>query len=314
MAQRVATPQGTKRRYPGFSSPPGLHAEEPDARRPPYPPPGSMGGLQAPQVGVAVVTIDMFRDYQRQVAASFDRQSSQIASLQNRVQAIEGRIQSLEDAEDMAIDAVREIRDGVIPRVEQHHESLDTLTVAVTRQNTILEALGSLGQEFRANQGRDAVRPGQPAWRPGPLGGSGGSVSGSASDQTKSTMEDLKGQLTRSFASLAEHDRRLGENDKHLENSNHRLSAHDRHLTELQRRIGEHDTRLASHDRHLSDHNTRLGAHDRGFVENNNRLVTCEGHLRDHDVCVAKHNERMGALDKVDEQQSCRTTSSAWSH
>ncbi|KAI1122689.1 hypothetical protein F5Y10DRAFT_69043 [Nemania abortiva] len=300
MAQRVATPQGTKRRYPGFSSPPGLHAEEPEARRPPYPPPGSMGGLQAPQVGVAVVTIDMFRDYQRQVAASFERQSNQLVALQGRVQAIEGRIQSLEDAEDMAIDAVREIRDGVIPRVEQHHESLAALTEAATRQNTILETLGTLGQELRANQGRDAARPGQLAWRPGPLGGAG--------DQTKSTMEDLKAQLTRSFASLAEHDRRLGENDRHLAENNSRLGTHDRHLTDLERRVGDHDTRLAAHDRHLSDHNTRLGAHDRGFVENNGRLGSCEAHLRNHDVCVAKHNERMGTLDKVDEQLNGRIT------
>ncbi|KAI1422338.1 hypothetical protein F5Y12DRAFT_717451 [Xylaria sp. FL1777] len=291
MAQRVATPQGVKRRYPGFSSPPGLHVEEPDGRRPPYPPPGSMGGLQAPQVGVAVVTIDMFREYQRQVATSFDRHSSQIALLQERVQSIEGRVQSLEDAEDMAIDAVREIRDGVIPRVEQHHESLETLTVAVARQNTIIDAWGNLGQEFRASQSRDSARPGQLTWRPGPLGG--------ASDQTKSAMEDLKAQVTRSFASLAEHDRHLVENDAHL-------GTHDRHLTDHERRVGEHDTRLAAHDRHLSDHNTRLAAHDRHFGEQNARLGGYEGHLRDHDVCVAKHNDRMGALDKANEQLSSR--------
>ncbi|KAI0914485.1 hypothetical protein F4823DRAFT_357602 [Ustulina deusta] len=291
MAQRVGTPQGAKRRYPGFSSPPGLHVEESESRRPPYPPPGSMGGLQAPQVGVAVVTIDMFREYQRQVATNFERQGSQIALLQERVQSIEGRIQSLEDAEDMAIDAVREIRDGVIPRVEQHHESLDTLTVAVTRQNTIIDAWGNLGQEFRANQSRDSARPSQLTWRPGPLGG--------ASDQAKSAMEDLKAQVTRSFASLAEHDRRLGENDAHL-------GTHDRHLTDHERRVGEHDTRLATHDRHLGDHNTRLGAHDRLFGEHNVRLGVHEGHLRDHDVCVAKHNDRMGALDKANEQLNGR--------
>ncbi|TRX93334.1 hypothetical protein FHL15_005913 [Xylaria flabelliformis] len=65
MAQRVATPQGTKRRHPGFSSPPGLHTNEDKNRSHPYPPPGTiaMGGLQAPQVGVAVITIDMFREY-----------------------------------------------------------------------------------------------------------------------------------------------------------------------------------------------------------------------------------------------------------
>ncbi|GAW19222.1 hypothetical protein ANO14919_087070 [Xylariales sp. No.14919] len=291
MAQRVATPQGAKRRYPGFSSPPGLHAEESESRRPPYPPPGSMGGLQAPQVGVSVVTIDMFREYQRQVAANFERQGSQIALLQERVQSMEGRIQSLEDAEDMAIDAVREIRDGVIPRVEQNKESLETLTVAVTRQNTIIDAWGSLGQEFRANQGRDSARPGQLAWRPGPLGGAG--------DQTKSALEEMKTQLTRSFASLAEHDRRLAENDSHL-------GTHGRHLTDHERRVGEHDTRLAAHDRHLGDHSTRIGAHDRHFGEQNARLGVHEGHLRDHDVCVAKHNDRMGALDKANEQLNGR--------
>ncbi|KAF2968861.1 hypothetical protein GQX73_g4681 [Xylaria multiplex] len=268
MAQRVTTPQGAKRRYPGFSSPPGLHAEEPESRRPPYPPPGSMGGLQAPQVGVAVVTIDMFREYQRQVATNFERQGSQIALLQERVQSIEGRIQSLEDAEDMAIDAVREIRDGIIPRVEQNKESLETLTVAVTRQNTIIDALGSLGQEFRANQSRDSARPSQLAWRPGPLGG--------ASDQTKSAMDDLKAQLTRNFASLAEHDRHLAENDA-------RLGTHERHLTDHERRRTI-DT--------LGSTMRALGAH--------------EGHLRDHDVCVAKHNDRMGALDKVNEQLNTR--------
>ncbi|KAI1351620.1 hypothetical protein F5Y01DRAFT_110804 [Xylaria sp. FL0043] len=291
MAQRVTTPQGTKRRYPGFSSPPGLQVEEPEGRRPPYPPPGSMGGLQAPQVGVAVVTIDMFREYQMQVATSFERQSKQINLLQERVHSIEGRIQSLEDAEDMAIDAVREIRDGVIPRVEKHHESLDNLTVAVTRQNSIIDAWGNLGQEFRASQGRDSARPGQLAWRPGPLGG--------ANDQTKSAMDDLKAQVTRSFASLAEHDRRLGENDAHL-------GTHDRHLTDLERRVGEHDTRLAAHDRHLSEHNTHIAAHDRLFGEQNARLGVHEGHLRDHDVCVAKHNDRIGALDKANEQLNGR--------
>ncbi|KAI0816460.1 hypothetical protein GGR55DRAFT_237273 [Xylaria sp. FL0064] len=288
MAQRVTTPQGTKRRYPGFS-PPELQVEEPEGRRPPYPPPGSMGGLQAPQVGVAVVTIDMFREYQMQVATSFERQSKQINLLQERVHSIEGRIQSLEDAEDMAIDAVREIRDGVIPRVEKHHESLDNLTVAVTRQNSIIDAWGNLGQEFRASQGRDSARPGQLAWRPGPLGG--------ANDQTKSAMDDLKAQVTRSFASLAEHDRRLGENDAHL-------GTHDRHLTDLERRVGEHDTRLAAHDRHLSEHNTHIAAHDRLFGEQNARLGVYEGHLRDHDVCVAKHNDRIGALDKANKQVS----------
>ncbi|KAI1110720.1 hypothetical protein F5Y14DRAFT_443757 [Nemania sp. NC0429] len=291
MAQRVATPQGTKRRYPGFSSPPGLHAEEPDSRRPPYPPPpppGSMGGLQAPQVGVAVVTIDMFRDYQRQVAGNFERQGNQIAHLQGRLQSIEGRLQSLEDAEDMAIDAVREIRDALVPRVDQHHESLDTLTSAVARQNTIIETLGSLGQEFRANQGRDAVRTSQSAWRPGPLGG--------ASDQqTKGAVDDLKAQLTRSFASLAEHDRRLGEHEA-------RLGVHDRHLTDYERSVGDHNTRLAAHDKHLGEHNTRLGGHDRQFAEHNARLVVDEGHLRNHDMCVAKHNERLGLLDKGNDQ------------
>ncbi|KAI0969322.1 hypothetical protein F4678DRAFT_171185 [Xylaria arbuscula] len=286
MAQRVATPQGTKRRYPGFSSSPGLHMEDPETRRPPYPPPGSMGGLQAPQVGVAVVTIDMFREFQRQVASNFERQNSQITLLQERVQSIEGRVQSLEDAEDMAIDAVREIRDGVIPRVEQHHESLDSLTAAVTHQTNIIDAWGSLGQEFRANQSRDSVRPSPLTWRPGPLGG--------ASDQAKNAIEDLKTQITRSFASLAEHDRRLGEIDAHL-------GTHDRHLTDHERRVGEHDTRLSGHERHLSDHNTRFGAHDRHFGEQNARLGVHEGHLRDHDVCVAKHNDRMGALDKAND-------------
>ncbi|KAI3336832.1 hypothetical protein HD806DRAFT_19366 [Xylariaceae sp. AK1471] len=288
MAQRLATPQGTKRRYPGFSSPPGLHAEESEPRRPPYPPPASasMGGLQAPQVGVAVVTIDMFREFQRQIATTFDLHGKQIVALQERVQSIEGRVQSLEDAEDLAIDAVREIRDSVMPRVQQHGESLETLTAAVTRQNTIVDALGSLGQEFRANQSRDAVRPGQLAWRPGPLGG--------ATDQTKSTLDELKTQLTRSFASLAEHDRRLGENDG-------RLSAHERHLTEHERRFAEHDKGLAAYDRHLGDHSTRLGAHDRHFVEHDARLGAHERHLIEHDAGLGKHSGHLGALDKANE-------------
>lgn len=247
-----------------------------------------MGGLQAPQVGVAVVTIDMFRDHQRQVAASFERQNNQIALLQGRLQSIEGRLQSFEDAEDMAIDAVREIRDGVIPRVERHHERLENLTTAVAHQTTIIEALGSLGQEFRANQGRDAARAGQSAWRPGPLGGV-------SDQQTKTAVDDLKAQLTRSFATLAEHDRNLGELDA-------RLGARDRHLTDHERSVGEHNTRLAAHDRHLGEHNTRLGTHDRQFAEHNARLVADEGHLRNHDVCVAKHNERLGLLDKAKEQ------------
>ncbi|KAI3328251.1 hypothetical protein F4824DRAFT_154866 [Ustulina deusta] len=61
----------------------------------------------------------MFLEHQKQA-------TQQIALLQERVQ-------SLEDAEDMAIDAVREIRDGVIPRVEQHHESLEALAAAINR-------------------------------------------------------------------------------------------------------------------------------------------------------------------------------------
>ncbi|KAI0476884.1 hypothetical protein F4859DRAFT_514215 [Xylaria cf. heliscus] len=274
MAQRVATPQGTKRRHPGFSSPPGLHADDPENRRPPYPPPGVMGGLQAPQVGVAVVTIDMFREYQRQVATSFDRQGRDIAQLQERVQAMEGRIQSLEEAEDMAIDAVRQIRDTVMPRVDQHQESLDNLASAVTRQNTIIDAFGHLGQELRANQGRDAARPSQLAWRPGPLGGPG--------DQTKSIVEDLKAQLTRSFASLAEHDRRLRDTDT-------RLEAHDTHLTDHDRRIGEHVAHLTAHDRHLGDLNTHC-------AEYNGRLG---GY-------VTGHSERLETLNKVNEQLNGR--------
>ncbi|KAI1755508.1 hypothetical protein F4782DRAFT_407623 [Xylaria castorea] len=267
MAQRVATPQGTKRRHPGFSSPPGLHTDESENRRPPYPPPGTMGGLQAPQVGVAVVTIDMFREYQRQVATNFERQGGQVALLQERCQSMEGRIQSLEEAEDMAIDAVRQIRDTVMPRVEQHQQSLNDLTSAVARQNTIIDALGNLGQEFRANQGRDATRPSQLAWRPGPLGGPG--------DQTKTIVEDLKAQSTRSFASLAEHDRRLRDIDT-------RLEAHDTHLTGHERRIGEHDAHLTAHDRHLGDLNTHC-------AEYNGRLGNY----------VAANNERLEALNKV---------------
>ncbi|KAI1365166.1 hypothetical protein F5Y08DRAFT_187641 [Xylaria arbuscula] len=289
MAQRVATPQGAKRNFADFFSGPGLHVEEVDNRRPPYPPPGSMGGLQAPQVGVSVVTIDMFREYQRQVAASFEQQNNQISNLQKRVQSIENRVQSLEDAEDMAIDAVRQIRDSVIPRVDQHHETLESLSAAMTRHDNIIEAWGNLGQEFRANQSRDSTRPSP--WRPGPLGG--------ANDQTKSAMEDLRSQVTRSFASLAEHDRRLGENDA-------RLATYDRHLTERDRRVGECEARLQAYERHLTEHNTRLGAHDMHFGEHNTRLGVQEVHLREHDVCVAKHNDRMGALDKANEQLSGR--------
>lgn len=212
-----------------------------------------MGGLQAPQVGVAVVTIDMFRDYQRQVATSFERQGSQIALLQERVQSMEGRIQSLEDAEDMAIDAVRQIRDTVMPRVDQHQESLDSLTSAVARQNSIIGEFGNLGQELRANQGRDAARPSQLAWRPGPLGGSG--------DQTKSIIEDLKAQLTRSFAALAEHDRRLRDTDTRLEAHDAHLTAHDRHLGDLNTHCAEYNGRLGSY---VAGHSERLEALNKG--------------------------------------------------
>jgi hypothetical protein len=245
-----------------------------------------MGSLQAPQVGVAVVTIDMFREFQRHIATTFDLQKHQIVALQERVQSIEGRVQSLEDAEDMAIDAVREIRDTIMPRVQQHDESLETLTAAITRQNAIVDALGSLGQEFRANQSRDPVRPAQLAWRPGPLGG--------ATDQTKSTLDEVKTQLTRSFASLAEHDRHLGENDD-------RLSAHERHLTEHERRFADHDKGLAAHDRHLGDHGTRLGTHDRHFAEHDARLGVHERHLLEHDAGLGKYSGHLGALDKANE-------------
>jgi chromosome segregation ATPase len=252
-----------------------------------------MSGLQAPQVGVAVVTVDMFREYQRQVATTFELHGNQIAMLKERVQTMEGRIQSLEDAEDMAIDAVREIRDEMFPRIQEHHDKLDTLTVAVARQNTILDALGSIGQELRANQNRDAARPGQLAWRPGPLGG--------GNDQMKSTLEDFKSQLARSFASLAEHDRRLGENDT-------RLGTHDRHLTEHDSRLGEHNKGLqehskglAAHDRHLAEHNIRLATHDRHFAEHDARLGAHERHLREHDACLGDHGGHLGALDKTND-------------
>ncbi|KAI1742296.1 hypothetical protein F4680DRAFT_446362 [Xylaria scruposa] len=276
MAQRVATPQGTKRRHPGFSSPPGLHTDETENRRPPYPPPGAMtmGGLQAPQVGVAVVTIDMFREYQRQVATNFDRQGSQIALLQERCQSLEGRIHSLEDAEDMAIDAVRQIRDTMMPRVEQFEQRLENMASIVTRHNSIIDTFGSLGQEFRANQSRDATRPSQLAWRPGPLGAPG--------DQTKSIVEELKTQSTRSFASLAEHDRRLRDIDT-------RLEAHDTHLTGHERRIGDHDAHLTAHNKHLGDLNTHC-------AEYNGRLGNY----------VAANNERLEGLNKVNEQLNGR--------
>ena len=192
----------------------------------------------------------------------------------------------------MAIDAVREIRDRVIARVDGHHETLESLSGAMARHDNIIEAWGNLGQEFRANQSRDSTRPSP--WRPGPLGG--------PNDQAKGAIEDLKAQVTRSFASLAEHDRRLGENDA-------RLASVDRHLTERDRRMSEHDAVLQLHDRHIGEHNTRLGAHDRHFGEHNTRLGVQEGHLRDHDVCVAKHNDRMGALDKANEQVSLPTES-----
>ncbi|KAI0199616.1 hypothetical protein F4808DRAFT_210668 [Astrocystis sublimbata] len=279
MAQRVTTPQGTKRRHPGNFSPPGLHADESENRRPQYPPPpppGAMSGLQAPQMGVAVLTIDMFREYQRQVATSFERHGSLIAQLQERVQTMEGRVQSLEEAEDMAIDAVRQIRNTIMPRVDQHQESLDQLSTAVTRQNTIIDTFADLGQEMRATQNRDVARPNQLAWRPGPLGGPG--------DQTKSIVEDLKAQITRSFASLAEHDGRLRDTDT-------RFEAYDRHLLGHERRIGEHDAHLTAHDRYLGDLNTH-------FADYNGRLVN-------H---VTASNERLEALHKGNEQLTGRVT------
>jgi len=242
-----------------------------------------MTGHKAPQVGVAVVTVDMFREYQKHVASTFDLQNSQIAVLQERVQALEGRIQSLEDAEDLAIDAVREIRDNVIPRVEQHHQSLDSLSSAVNRQNTILEALGNLGQELRAGQGRDAMRPGQLAWRPGPLGG--------PTDHIKGTVDEIKTQLTRSFASLAEHDR-------HLKESDTRLGTHERHLTEHERRFADHEARLAAHERHIGEHNTRSATHFRDFEAH---LGAHERLLRENEKRLVEHNERLGALDKTND-------------
>ncbi|KAI2637406.1 hypothetical protein GGS21DRAFT_476393 [Xylaria nigripes] len=293
MAQNPATSQGTKRRYSGFSSPQTLHADEPEPRRLPHPPLGAIGALQAPQVGVTVVTVDMFREYQSQVLASFERQSNQIALLQERTQVLEGRIQSLEDAEDMAIDAVREIRDGVLPRVEQHQEGLDAISAAVARHNTLLEVLRSQDSDFRPSQGRDAARPNQLSWRPGPLGGTG--------DQTKSTMEDMKAQFAKSLASLTELER-------HLENNEACLATHHRHLADHDRRLGEYDTRTATLDRHLAEHTTHLLAQDRRFGEHNARLGSQEGHVRDHDMCVAKHNERLGALEKASEKLSGRVT------
>ncbi|KAI0165902.1 hypothetical protein GGR57DRAFT_141310 [Xylariaceae sp. FL1272] len=204
MAQHPATPLGAKRAFPFASSPPALHADDADNRRPPPhlrpPQPPVTGGLQAPHVGVAVVTIDMFREYQRNMGTTIENQTNQIADLQRRVQVLEGRLHSFEDAEDMAIDAVREIRDQVVSRVDKHHESLGTLTVAVNRQNSILETLESLSQELRAHQGRsDAARTN--AWRPGPLG--------AASDQLKSTLDEFKSHITTSFASLGEHEKRM---------------------------------------------------------------------------------------------------------
>ncbi|KAI1331072.1 hypothetical protein F5Y16DRAFT_291884 [Xylariaceae sp. FL0255] len=200
-------PQGAKRSFP-FASPPGMRAEDPESRRPPYlRPPGPMtGGLQPPHMGVAVVTIDMFREYQQQVNANFEHQRGLITTLQERVQAMETQVRSLEEAEDMAIDAVREIRDRVVPRVEKHHESIENLTGAVARQNTIVETLGNLGQEFRATQGRnDAARPSQLAWRPGPLG------STATEQQLKSTVDELKAQLNSSFTALGDQEARLSQ-------------------------------------------------------------------------------------------------------
>ncbi|KAI1265224.1 hypothetical protein F5Y18DRAFT_387858 [Xylariaceae sp. FL1019] len=204
MAQHLATPQGAKRAFPFATSPPGLHADESENRRPPpslRPPQLPVtGGLQPPHVGVAVVTVDMFREYQRNLGTTIENQTNQIAELQGRVQVLEGRLRSFEDAEDMAIDAVREIRDQVVSRVDKHHESLGTLTVAVNRQNNVLEALESISQELRAQQGRNDVARAN-AWRPGPLGGT--------SDPMKSTLDEFKSHITTSFASLGEHERRL---------------------------------------------------------------------------------------------------------
>ncbi|KAI1433603.1 hypothetical protein GGR50DRAFT_492065 [Xylaria sp. CBS 124048] len=289
MAQSQATTQGTKRRYSGFSSPQTSPAEEPEARRrPPNPPPGATNGLQPPQVGVSVVTVDMFREYQNQVLAEFDRQSNQIAALRERTQAMESRVQSLEDAEDMAIDAVRDIRDGVLPRVDGHQESLDALSTAVARHNTLLEALGSQGQEDRASQRRDApARTPLPSWRPGLLG--------NATDSTKSTMEEVKAQIAKNLASLTDHERHLEDNDSCLGN-------HRRHLADHEKRLGGHDTRITALDKHLSEHMIHRLAQDRRCGEHNARLTAQEGHIRDHDMCVAKHNERLGALDKAVER------------
>ncbi|KAI1823531.1 hypothetical protein F4861DRAFT_509739 [Xylaria intraflava] len=293
MAQNLAASQGTKRRYSGFASPQALHAEESESRRRPNPPLGPMTSLQPPQVGVAVVTIDMFREYQSQVLVEFERQGNQIALLKERTQDIEARIRSLENAEDMAIDAVREIRDSVVPRVKQHQDDLNALSIVVARHNAHLESIGSPGQEFRAIQARDAARPNQLSWRPGPLG--------NASDQTKSVAEDFKAQFAKSFASLAEHEKHLGENDTYLER-------HNRHLSDHDRRLGGYDTRIAALERRLEEQITHLLGQDRRFAEHNARLTAQEGHIRNHDMCVAKHNERLGTLDKASEKLNGRVT------
>ncbi|KAI0393962.1 hypothetical protein F5Y17DRAFT_280382 [Xylariaceae sp. FL0594] len=278
MAQSQPAPQVTRRAHPGFSSPPGLHVEESESRRPPrLPLPGTISNFQAPQV----VTIDIFFDYQRQVASTFERQSRENAALQERCQALEERIISLEEAENKAIDAVCEIRDDVVPRVKQHHQSIEGLLSAVNRQNTIIEALGSFSHEFRAGQSRDGMRPGQPAWRPGPLGG--------PADHMKGALEEIKGQLTRSSARLNEHDAHLAESDT-------RLGTHERHLTEHERKFAAHEARLASYERHMAEQNAKLASH---FRELEGHQGAFERVLRENDKRIAEHAECLGALDKT---------------
>ncbi|CAJ2509843.1 Uu.00g057430.m01.CDS01 [Anthostomella pinea] len=203
--------------------------------------------VQAQGEGVSVVTIAMFRNFQQDVAGAFSQQRAEVRRLDERVQNLERRVDSLENAEYQAIAAVRALKGDVVERVNEHHERLENLVSTAKRHNELLASFG--------NPKASAMAPQQsrshPLPTPSPILPCG--PFGTAEDRMNVSVQDLKDQVCESSTRLEEQERRIVA----IENGN---GLFDRRVAFLEQMGSGADVKEAQITAMLQDQRKRLKA------------------------------------------------------
>ncbi|KAI1810751.1 hypothetical protein GGS20DRAFT_155087 [Poronia punctata] len=241
---------GVKRKAPGSSSQP-LQREISGSPKPPHPPPDPMrppdtasglhGSAQESETGE---TDYMTYAYQKGVPSSFDLQ----------IKEHEARIRSLEDAEDSAIGAMRQVRDEVLPR-------LDALAPTVYSHNNAIEELSNH------------------------LAVSLGNSSGDITDYIREIASQMVMPLTRSFTGMAETIKQLqeenikiktmiGSHEEKLTEQGQQLVYAEAKLVEIQRK--SLPTRVKDVEESVVDHGIRLGQHAERLTGQNRLLESLQ--------------------------------------